>query len=99
MKRKLILLTILNTFDAIATYLFWIKYHTGEQNPLMRFILEISPVLFLVVKLIFSILLLTTININLKSKVINTMLVSVLILYSGICILHLLNLGAYLLWN
>ena len=49
----LIALLFFNFFDAISTYYFVIIKGVEELNPVMNFLLEVSPILFLIFKLIW----------------------------------------------
>lgn len=84
----LVILTILNTVDALATA-FWIEHQLAtEANPLMEYWLNISPVFFITLK----ILLVTICSLFLwrlrKRKLTYILLIPVVIIYTYIFAKH-----------
>lgn len=101
MKNKRILLycsifiALLNLFDGLATH-YGINHNLIEElNPLMNFFMALSPLLFLCIKILLSIMLLClSYWVYQKSKAtFQTLylysLVGVSVMYTAICCMHL----------
>ncbi|SLL34456.1 Uncharacterised protein [Mycobacteroides abscessus subsp. abscessus] len=91
MKLLFLLLSLLNFFDGIFTFLGIKLNHISEANPLMNYLWEISPFLFLLLKVALSFFL-VYLAISFSSKNIRlwVFLLSIpLMLYSSILLLHI----------
>ena len=90
-----VLIALLNLFDGIATHYGVTKNIIEELNPLMDFFMAISPLLFLCMKIILSILILcASYWVYQKSKekfqqLFLYSLVGVSIMYIGIFCMHI----------
>lgn len=94
-----VFIAFLNLFDGIATH-YGINHNIIEElNPLMNFLMVISPLLFLCIKVLLSIMLLClSYWVYQKSKTtFQTLylysLVGVSVMYTAICCMHLVWLS------
>ncbi|WP_407270821.1 DUF5658 family protein [Radiobacillus sp. PE A8.2] len=90
MKLLFLILSILNAFDGLITYYGLEHSFIAEANPLMALVYNISPNLFLVSKLILSVMLITLAIKNMlpKTRVLHGLLAAALVVYSYTCFLH-----------
>ena len=83
------LLLILNLFDAISTYIWVILGYAEEANPIMDYVLSVSPPGFILYKILIvnlGVLLLWRLQHSLFCRIITLPVVGV---YTGIAFIHL----------
>jgi hypothetical protein len=84
----LIILMILNVIDAIAT-VFWIENQLAtESNPLMEILLNISPTIFIIMKIVLVFLCATLLWILRRRNLTFILLTPVILIYCYVSLKH-----------
>jgi Domain of unknown function (DUF5658) len=96
MKRSLHYLTLINFLDGLFTAIGIYFNFIEERNPLMRYLYDLHPFLFLSLKIVLSgLLIVLSVFISAESKV-KILAAGAAILYSIVCFLHSIWITAIL---
>jgi hypothetical protein len=86
----ILVLLVLNLIDGFSTYYFVTRGLARELNPLMAYLLDKSPLAFLVFKI--GITPMFFLMKNPKGKLMKTLIGILLTMYMGVCLIHLTGL-------